>query len=798
MSRTDHHPKRPTRVWLMAILSLLAVGVGVSVYLTDLFLDLHFGPGVADALCDWGGDFRCTEVAASPWAAIAGIPQALLAIPTYLLLMGLAAWGWSRRSQGALGWLLWISFATVVYAAWLAFVSHFLIGAWCVFCMVLYGVNLGTAGLALNAAWPSGYLEPLRAWKIGLAAGLAFGLLFAASWMGYEGARQAVANGVAELAAGSQLTEDSHPESEATSDEQGGSAQNDGGEADDDASRSSQTRRVRLPEQRAELALFPGLPALGSADAPVTVVEFSDFLCPFCKRLADSLHQLVVERPEDVRLVFVQYPLDLDCNQAKLPRSLHPGACLASAAAVCAGQQDLFWEMHDALFESRRNTSRKGILSAAEGIGLQRAAFEICLDDPATLEDIGRQTEIGAPLRVTGTPVLFVNGRRLSGAQPIEVLRAVVDAELAGTDGALDLEVEIGTEITGKVPETVSAVRVGLLKTAFEIDAFEASLSAETAQSVPGVSPAASSSWFEAAEACTRAGKRLCTEAEWLAACTGAAPVDVDGDGAFSDDPILGAAYGYGDRRLSGVCSDSLDPALAGDYFTGNHPRCGTPSGAWDMVGGLKEWVGLTPSTAVVKGGSWASGSSARCGYHRDDIPPASRDETIGFRCCRGPAEAPESRPGRDVDEQLTDIRLPLLDGGDLDMEALHGHPLVLAFWASWCAPCKTELKHLGELYERYTDHGLRIIAVSVDEDEDRLRAWLQRQPLPFPVARDPGGELMTQFTSRGVPTTVWRQADGMIWLHTTGVPPGGERRLAELVRGLMGIEEETEEADTL
>jgi thiol-disulfide isomerase/thioredoxin len=519
----------------------------------------------------------------------------------------------------------------------------------------------------------------------------------------------------------------------------------------------------------------------------VTIVEFSDFQCPFCKRLAGTLHQLQAEYPKDVRLAYVQFPMNQDCSKADLKKTLHPEACHAAAASVCAGKQGKFWEMHDALFDAQASLGADEYRSLADTLGLDAAAFASCLDAPGTQAAVVADTEAGAALGATGTPTFFVNGRELAGAQPIEVLRAVVDAELAGNKAALDLDVAVGTETTGPVPDGPAAVAVPG-EPRVTIDRFEASMEGKAAVSRADVEPARAVSWEEASAACTAAGKRLCTEKEWLAECIGEAPTDADHNGVYSDDDQSGRKYGYAGDRLSGACADSRNPDAVGELHTGNHPKCGTPEGVYDLVGGVKEWVGLTPATAATKGGSYSSGESARCGYFRDDVAADTHDAATGFRCCAGPADppAPAVHPGRDVGEKLDALTLATVEGGTFKSRSLAGHPAIVTFWASWCGPCQKEMPALAALYSKYKDQGLEVVGISVDTDDAKLHTWLGAHAMPFTIARDPGGTLMATFPNRGLPTTLWIRKDGTIRLRTTGVPPGGEKRLGELVDELL------------
>src|SRR5262249_23364924 len=129
----------------------------------------------------------------------------------------------------------------------------------------------------------------------------------------------------------------------------------------------------------------------GPADAPITIVEFSDFQCPFCARAAKDLRELVGTSPE-VSLVFRNFPLDTSCN-GNLKRQMHANACLAAYAAECAGKQGRFWEYHDLLFENGQQLSRDALVTFAERVGIDTHSFEQCLDDPATHARVAADVE---------------------------------------------------------------------------------------------------------------------------------------------------------------------------------------------------------------------------------------------------------------------------------------------------------------------------------------------------------------------------------------------------------------------
>jgi predicted DsbA family dithiol-disulfide isomerase len=165
-----------------------------------------------------------------------------------------------------------------------------------------------------------------------------------------------------------------------------------------------------------------GSPALGPANAPVTLVEYSDFECPFCARFATTLKQLHQEFGDDLRIVYRQFPIT----------SIHPGAFKAAEASLCAHDQGRFWEMHDAMFAQQNRLAVSDLRQLARQLGLDQRKFDSCLDTGRHVERVQNDTREAVTLGVNGTPALFVNGVPLEpGAQPFEVVANAIRQELA-------------------------------------------------------------------------------------------------------------------------------------------------------------------------------------------------------------------------------------------------------------------------------------------------------------------------------------------------------------------------------
>ena len=163
-----------------------------------------------------------------------------------------------------------------------------------------------------------------------------------------------------------------------------------------------------------------GAPFIGAADAPVTIVEFSDFQCPYCKRVLPTLAELRSRYGAKIKLVFRDFPLD----------SIHPLARRAAEAARCANDQGKFWDYHDILFRNAPNANPHQLKEYAEKVGLDGTNFEQCLARGTHAAGVQKDLDEGLRLGVTGTPAFFINGQFLSGAQPLERFVRLIDEEL--------------------------------------------------------------------------------------------------------------------------------------------------------------------------------------------------------------------------------------------------------------------------------------------------------------------------------------------------------------------------------
>lgn len=180
--------------------------------------------------------------------------------------------------------------------------------------------------------------------------------------------------------------------------------------------------KVMLDPPRVAVEVAPTDPVKGPANAPITIVEYSDFQCPYCARVNPTLDQVIKTYGDKVRIVFKDFPL---------PN--HPEAPKAAEAAHCAGEQGKFWDLHDRMFANQQALQIPMLKQYATSLGLDMNAFNRCLDSGKHASRVAENLKSGEALGVGSTPTLYVNGRPVVGAQPFEYFKTVIDEELART-----------------------------------------------------------------------------------------------------------------------------------------------------------------------------------------------------------------------------------------------------------------------------------------------------------------------------------------------------------------------------
>lgn len=780
-----------------ALAAVASVGLGLALYLVSVKLRLGLDPDF-ESSCNFGDAFNCDVVQTSSYSTVFGAPLALWGAATYAgVLAVVALMRDAARGRALLAWLALGFVPVVLHSLWLAWISKTQIGAFCLYCMGMYGVNAAILGLGwlslrrLGVA-PSEALAAGAPARIVLTA-VAVLLVFRVGYDRVESVMTAMridaakaeldegpvavmaeaagasAQPVAEgdVAAGTRTAAPAAAAAATTAPAAPGIRTHpEGFRYGDEVSKKG---RVYF-----EVPVTPEDFVLGPADAKVTVVEFADFECGYCRALTQNIKPLKERYKDRVRWVFKHFPLDNRCNKV-MKGTMHASACDAAKAANCAGLQGHFWAMHDKLYEATLRLNLENLRRWAGEVGVDLAKWDACMaDDAVAHRKTTADSMAGRFARIAGTPRTYVNGHLVPGIVSTEVFAYYLDAALerAEQGGAA------GDDATPSAARTAHAMveipRKG--GKAFWIDAYEASLDQDgRALSQPNVPPA-EVSWFEARDACAKAGKRLCSEAEWIEACAGAAPIDDDHDGDFTDDAPEGSLYPYGPFHAGGSCHDdgkNDDAPVA----TGSKPRCRSASGIFDQSGNVAEWTGLDEKSAMLSGGDFRYGAKATCFVRQTRFGKGYRNRTTGFRCCADDAVAPptDAAVAEHADhgaegDLVPPFEVQTRDGRTIDAAWLKGHVTIVSFFASWCGPCRREMPELEKFYQAHGKRGLRILSIGVDTRREQSEAFVKEVGPTFDIAFDPEAVSMGAFGVKGMPTTFLVGRDGRIARRLVGI----------------------------
>lgn len=376
------------KTWrILAVAALALCGVLASGYLT--VLHVNFLRTGQPSVCNFNQAFNCDAVNTSAWSELFGVPLSHWATLFHVFVGALALVG--ARVEAARprvqAYLALLAGTAVLASLYLLYVSLALIKALCLFCTVLYGIHLlmlallGPGAAAALRDWPARLGDDLKALARPPVLGLAAALLLAgavSSWQLRTTLQGLTPPGVA-----------------------------------------AQEQRVWLEG--------PGLPSLGPAGAPVTIVEVSDFECPYCQRATQTLEEAVAAYPNQIRVVFRNFPLDMACNPL-MTKPLHDQACAAARAAVCAHKQNKFWPYAKKLFAD--GCENADLPAHAKELGLSLEAFTACLSAPESKQAVAADIAACQQAGIQAVPIFLINGRKLAGAQPLVEFRKLIDLAL--------------------------------------------------------------------------------------------------------------------------------------------------------------------------------------------------------------------------------------------------------------------------------------------------------------------------------------------------------------------------------
>jgi protein-disulfide isomerase/uncharacterized membrane protein len=392
------------RGWFVVIMAL--AGLGICLYLYSFHIALLMGEIKSGLLCGTDSGLGCNSVSASPYSSVLGLPLASWGAIFYgtLALLGVGSLIFRRDcGQAFLRWAFFLAASGLAFDLYLAHIMIFRIRAACWLCIATYGINfaiiIGLVKQAGRASEPripllsifpgTGEGRPIDSYYRNVIKGLLIGGILLAAVIGIAGSQFLTKS----------LTGNDH----------------------DRLAKVTEN----LSRQKPQFIDVKNRPFMGSEDANLTVVEFSDFLCPYCAKASQYLKLAGSGNHDRARIVFRHYPLDKSCNR-RLSSDLHPGACMLAEGAACADEQNKFWTFHDIAFGTKGKISRSVVQNIATRIKLDLSNFNSCLDSGRGLQVVNEDIEAAIDAGVKGTPTLFINGRRLRGVPKPWVLNEIL------------------------------------------------------------------------------------------------------------------------------------------------------------------------------------------------------------------------------------------------------------------------------------------------------------------------------------------------------------------------------------
>ena len=372
---------------LLAVLAL--IGLGLSIQLTSHYFDIRSGMGGFKSFCNMSATMNCDAVAASPYSEFAvGLPLSSFGAGWYLALLAVALFARNRfwkREAARLAFLM-TGFGLILSLGYFSIMA-FRLHTFCLFCLFLDGVALLSflSVLWMKPEMPSVQKPEMTKWK------KLIGAVAACIIIGVVGLRF--------------LDTVSIPQSEID-------------------------QRVAEVLNSPVLPLDTNFPAIGPKDAPVTIVEFSDFQCPFCRIGAMVMNTLIERYPAQVRLVFKPFPLDASCNRM-ITQPMHLTACEAARTAVCAEHQGKFEAVYETLFDHQIQIVPGAPAKLAAAVGVNPDQLTTCSKDPEVSQLISKSVEEGIQLGVQSTPTFFVNGHKIEGFYPAPFWMGLIEKILA-------------------------------------------------------------------------------------------------------------------------------------------------------------------------------------------------------------------------------------------------------------------------------------------------------------------------------------------------------------------------------
>ncbi len=375
---------------------LLSV-IGTAISLKLLSIHIRFATGMAGLTenCGIGGNTGCADIAVSSYSDLFGIPIASVALGTYLafLLLGFLSLKSPQGSKENIFMMFFLSTISILVTVTMFVISNYILKQFCSYCAMLWVINL--------AIWPLLVLQLGLGWGNALAGNLE---LLGGRKENLQSDRVRTSLITAVVCVAVAVLGAVVVKANASPPSHGGTLVADWENAP----------MVMLPGEAFGGPMSKGWSGEGS---PVMeIAELADFQCPACKMAGQALRIFLLKHKDKVRLTYHNFPLDGSCNPFA-PNGGHRLACAAAKGGMCAAQQGKFWAFHDQVFDNQENLSPSSFEEFAKTAGLDMAAYESCLKDPATETALQKDMQLGEMIGLQSTPTLIINGRKMIGGR---------------------------------------------------------------------------------------------------------------------------------------------------------------------------------------------------------------------------------------------------------------------------------------------------------------------------------------------------------------------------------------------
>ena len=378
---------------IIPIISFLsALGALTSIWQTKEYYETRSGMAAFHSFCNIGQSFDCTAIEISKYSELfSGIPVSGMALAGYLVIFILSLFGLSAAHRKNLRpFLLVFSSLALLCSVVYFFIMVTLIHKFCLLCLGVDAINIALFFTVLKMPTEekdSSGLSITHVIGTGLAS-LLIAFLFTKGLDPYADIKKEDINDTIENVLSAPVT------------------------------------TFQVPSDA---------PVIGNPNAPITIVKFSDYECPACRMAATAIHPLFKRYPNEVKFVFVNYPLDQACNP-NIPNKMHEYACEAALVAICSSEQGKFQEAYETLFENQKDFAANKIadlvLSKLPDLDAQK--LKSCITLPSSMDKIKRDVDVGGKtgLNIQSTPTFYINGKKVEGGLPTQIWIQIIDRML--------------------------------------------------------------------------------------------------------------------------------------------------------------------------------------------------------------------------------------------------------------------------------------------------------------------------------------------------------------------------------